>query len=97
MKQDEVVQTIDSNRQELVTRFGVQSLALFGSVVRNEANDDSDIDMLVEFSRPTGYFGLVALQDYLTEILQQPVDLGTLRSLKPRVRIRVEREMRYVL
>ena len=97
MKQDEVVQTIDSNRQVLISRFGVQSLALFGSVVRNETNDDSDIDMLVEFSRPTGYFGLVALQDYLAELLQQPVDLGTLGSLKPRVRTRVEREMRYVL
>lgn len=97
MKQDEVRRTLDSHRQELVTRFGVQSLALFGSVVRNEANEDSDIDMLVEFNRPTGYFGLVALQEYLTELLQQPVDLGTLRSLKPRVRTSVEKEMRDVL
>ena len=53
--------------------------------------------MLVEFNRPTGYFGLVALQEYLTELLQQPVDLGTLRSLKPRVRTSVEKEMRDVL
>ena len=65
MKQDEVRRTLDRHRQELISRFGVRSLALFGSVVRNEANEDSDIDMLVEFNRPTGYFGLVALQEYL--------------------------------
>lgn len=97
IKQKDVVQLIDSHRHELVSRFGVQSLALFGSVARDEADHDSDIDMLVEFSRPTGYFGLVALQDYLTALLQQPVDLGTAGSLKPRVRSRVEDEMRYVL
>ena len=96
MRREDVVQTIDNHRQELVSQFGVQSLALFGSVVRDEAGDDSDIDMLVEFNRPTGYFGLVALQEYLAELLQHPVDLGTLRGLKPRVRTRVEREMRYV-
>ncbi len=94
---DAIVQVIDDHRHELVNRYGVQSLALFGSVVRGEANPDSDIDMLVEFNRPTGYFGLVALQDYLTALLQQPVDLGTVRSLKPRIRSCVECEMRYVL
>ena len=97
MKRDQIVETIDAHRQELVGRYGVQSLALFGSVVRDDASEDSDIDLLVEFNRPTGYFGLVALQEYLTELLQQPVDLGTLRSLKPRVRAQVEQEMRDVI
>lgn len=97
MKQEQVIQVINSHRHELIHRFGVRSLALFGSVVRNEANDASDVDMLVEFNRPTGYFGLVALQEYLTELMRQPVDLGTVHSLKPRVRTRVEQEMRYVL
>lgn len=96
MKQRDVVQTLVEHRQELIEQFGVQSLALFGSVVRDEAGDASDVDMLVEFSRPTGYFGLVSLQEYLTQILHQSVDLGTLRSLKPPVRARVEAEMQYV-
>jgi predicted nucleotidyltransferase len=96
MRQEEVTQTLDANRRELVSKFGVQSLALFGSVVRDEAGDSSDIDMLVEFNRPTCYFGLVALQEHLSKLLQQSVDLGTLQGLKPRVRARVEQEMRYV-
>jgi predicted nucleotidyltransferase len=96
MKQKDAVQTLDKHRQELTDQFGVQSLALFGSVVRNEAGDGSDVDMLVEFSRPTGYLGLVALQEYLSEILHESVDLGTLRSLKPPVRARIEAELHYV-
>ncbi|NJN84970.1 MAG: nucleotidyltransferase family protein [Caldilineaceae bacterium] len=97
MKQHDVIQTIRNHRHELVHRYGVHSLALFGSVARDAATDVSDIDMLVEFGQPTGYFGLVALQEFLTQILHRPVDLGTLRSLKPRVRASVEREMRSVL
>ena len=96
MQQKDVVQTLDEHRQELIEQFGVQSLALFGSVVRNEAGDASDVDMLVEFRRPTGYFGLVALHESLSDILHDSVDLGTLRSLKAPIRARVEAEMQYV-
>ena len=96
MKQKDVVRTLVEHREELIEQYGVQSLALFGSVVRNEAGDASDVDMLVEFSRPTGYFGLVALQAYLAQKLHKSVDLGTLRSLKARVRALVEAEMQYV-
>lgn len=74
----------------------MQSLALFGSVVRDDTRYDSDIDILVEFDRPAGYFGVVALQDYLSALLQQPVDIGTVPSLKQRVRTRVEGKMRYL-
>ncbi len=53
--------------------------------------------MLVEFDRAVGYFGLVALQDHLADLLRRPVDLGTLASLKPRIRRQVERDLVYVL
>ena len=62
MNYEEVAKTIDRHRQELVNRFGVDSLALFGSVVRNDAGEDSDIDILVSFNRPTGYFRLVVFR-----------------------------------
>ena len=86
-----------ANRHHLSEAYGVASLALFGSTVRGEAVATSDLDMLVEFSRPVGYFGLVALQEYLGELLGREVDLGTLRALKPRVRVQVEQEMQGVL
>jgi len=66
---------------------------LFGPVARNKATAVSDMDLLVEFNRPVGYFGLFALQNYLEKLLGCPVDLGTLDSLKPYIRERVMGEL----
>jgi uncharacterized protein len=89
MNHEKVSQILQSNRSELAQKYGVRFLSLFGSVARNEANAASDIDLLVEFDRPVGYFGLFALQDHLESILDRKVDLGTANSLKPRIRDRV--------
>lgn len=89
MKQDAVLKILKQKNAELTRQFGVKSLLLFGSVARNEATAASDVDLLVEFSRPVGYFGLFALQDYLEKLLGCSVDLGTLNSLKPNIREQV--------
>ena len=65
---------------------GVKSLKLFGSVVRGEARPESDIDILVEFSRPIGLLAFVRLKQRLTELLGRPVDLVTPEALKPPLR-----------
>jgi predicted nucleotidyltransferase len=94
-QRDQVIQTLQAHKAELAATYGVRTLALFGSVARNEATDQSDVDMLVEFDRAVGLFGLVALQEHLAGLLRRPVDLGTLRSLKPRLRREVEQELVY--
>ena len=76
--------------------FGVKSMSLFGSVARGEARPDSDVDLLVEFNRPVGLFGLVALQNRLEELLGCPVDVGTLDSLKASIRSQVMEECVHV-
>lgn len=93
MKQDLVIQILRQKNAELERKFGVKSLMLFGSVARNESTSTSDVDLLVEFSRPVGYFGLFALQDYLEKLLGCSVDLGTLDSLKPYIREHVMGEL----
>lgn len=92
MKRDEVMKVLSGHSDELHQRFGVKSLALFGSVARDEANDASDVDLLVEFDRPTGLFGLIRLQQYLEKLLSCKVDVGTAAGLRPRVRQRVLQE-----
>ena len=93
MKQDDVLRILKQKHAEMAKQFGVKSLLLFGSVARNEATPKSDVDLLVEFNRPVGYFGLFALQDYLEDLLGCSVDLGTPDSLKPYIRERVMREL----
>ena len=92
MNRTNVVALLKANLDRLQAEFAVKSLALFGSVARDEARPESDVDLLVEFSRPTGYFGLVRLELYLQELLGQDVDLGTPGSLRPRMLERVQRE-----
>jgi predicted nucleotidyltransferase len=96
MKQDIVLQTLRQKNAELTKQFGVKSLSLFGSVARNEATSSSDVDLLVEFNRPVGYFGLFALQDYLEKLLGCSVDLGTPDSLKPYMRERIMGDLIHV-
>ena len=92
---EEILQVL-SRRQADLDRLGVKSLALFGSTVRGEAREDSDIDLLVEFDRPVGLFEFMDVKQYLEDVLGCRVDLGTPDSLKPRLRESVLAEAVYV-
>jgi predicted nucleotidyltransferase len=79
------MEILRSHQAEL-RRIGVKSLKLFGSVVRGEAGPESDIDILVEFSRPIGLLAFVGLKHRLAELLGRPVDLVTPAALKAPLR-----------
>ncbi len=89
MRREQVTQILSERRAVLTQQCAVETLFLFGSVSRDEAGPASDVDLLVEFSRPVGYFGLFALQDYLESLLGCRVDQGTPGSLRSRIRARV--------
>ncbi len=81
------VQTRLAATQAEIFRLGVQRLALFGSVQRNEARSDSDVDVLVEFAPGQKTFDhLLALGDLLEGTLGQRVELVTAESLSPYLR-----------
>jgi predicted nucleotidyltransferase len=92
MRRDQLLAIVGMHEPQLRAEHGVKTLTLFGSVARDEAKLNSDVDLLVEFDRPTGYFGLVRLQLFLEKLLGSPVDLGTPGSLKPSMRQRIEQE-----
>ena len=89
VSRQEVLSRLRANRATLNERFGVARLTLFGSVARDQAAPGSDVDLLVEFNKPVGLFSFMELQNHLEALLGCSVDLGTLRSLKPRIRARV--------
>ena len=95
MTRDETLRILRANWKQLQEQFAVRSLSVFGSVARDEAKDNSDVDLLVEFDRPTGYFGLVRLQLFLQDLLGRGVDLGTSAGLRRTVRERGYRQQRY--
>ncbi|MDD4252429.1 MAG: nucleotidyltransferase family protein [Methanoculleus horonobensis] len=92
---EEIFAILQRLRDELSTRFSVSRIGIFGSVARGEQTETSDIDILVEFSRPVGFFTFVELEEYLSLHLGAPVDLVTADALKPLIRERVAAEVAY--
>ena len=91
MRRDEAFAILKSHKQELI-KFDVKSLAIFGSVARDEAGPESDVDILVEFAKPIGLFEFVRLKIYLEKLLQRKVDLVTPDALKERMREQILKE-----
>ncbi len=84
------------HKATLAERFGVTDLALFGSMARNEASEDSDIDILVHFNKPTTSKSFFGTQFYLEDLLGRPIDLVTDKALRVELRPFVEAEAVHV-
>lgn len=74
MRRDETLRILREHADELRTQFGVRSLALFGSVARNQAGPKSDVDLLVEFDRRISLFDLVGTAQHIEKLLHLPED-----------------------
>lgn len=95
MRRSEILQRLEGHSDELV-EMNVKSLAIFGSAARDEARPDSDVDVLVEFAGPATFNGYMDLKFFLEELLGRPVDLVTRKSIRPRLKERIESEAQYV-
>ena len=82
-------------RHEIIgvcAKYGARNVRVFGSVARGEADEESDIDLIVEFETGTSLLDHAALLLELQELLDSRVDVVSDRGLKPRVREQVLRE-----
>jgi uncharacterized protein len=75
----------------------VKSLDIFGSVARDQATSQSDVDILVELDELVSFFEFFRIQQYLKELLQRPIDLGTPDALKEHLRQPVLTDIIHVL
>jgi uncharacterized protein len=89
------MKSVEAIRERVVPvlrRHGVVRAGLFGSVVRGDDRDDSDVDFLVEFERGKSLFDLVELQFELEQIVGRKADVVTYAGLHKRIRDRILRE-----
>lgn len=79
-------------KNEIVSRYSVKRIGIFGSYAKGQGNKESDVDVLVEFEEPT-FDNFMELSFYLEELFGRKVDLLTPKSLSPYMRPSVEKEV----
>lgn len=93
---EEIKQWLVQNKSFLQERYRVQELGIFGSYVRQEQTESSDVDLLVEFSETPSLLKFVNLENYLSDNLGVKVDLVHKAGLKPRLGERILAEVVYL-
>ena len=93
---EEIRRVLEAHKGELNQKYHVQGVGIFGSYLRGEQKETSDVDILVEFERPIGLIEFVRLRNYLSDILGVHVDLVMKKALKPRIGQRILGEVLYV-
>ena len=92
MRRAEALSILRARTGDLERRYHVRELTLFGSVARDEATSESDVDLLVTFDGPPSFDRFMDLKFFLEEILSARVDLVTRAGLRSRIRPAVDRE-----
>ncbi len=93
---EQIQQSLAELKPELTRRFYVNSIGLFGSIVRDDFSPSkSDIDIIVDFTKPVG-IEFIALADYLEDKFHRKVDLVSKKGIKPDYYSVIEKEILYV-
>ncbi|MBI5039315.1 MAG: nucleotidyltransferase family protein [Nitrospirae bacterium] len=93
---EEIKQQISEHKEILKEKFAVKEIGIFGSYVRGEYEETSDLDILVEFSKPIDFFKFLDLEEYLERLLDVKVDLVMKKVLKPAIGRYILDEVVYV-
>ena len=87
---------VKENKVVLTKQFKVKEIGIFGSIVRGEEKETSDVDILVEFKEPIGFFKFLELEEYLSDLIGRKVDLVSKKALKPRIGKHILREVAFL-
>ena len=94
MKRDDIERILKAQKSYLSEHFYVDRIGVFGSYARDQHTESSDIDILVEFSRPVG-FKFIDLKEYLESLFNKKVDLVTPNALKPVMKEEIIKEVQF--
>ena len=96
VERKKIIETLKAVKPLLRKRYGVKRLALFGSAVRDDFKETSDVDILVELEKPLG-LEFVELGEFLSKVLNRKVDLVTPNMVKnPLVAKSIKEDLKYV-
>ena len=92
----EIKEILTENKERIKDNYRVKRLGIFGSYVRGEQREDSDVDVLVTFDEPISLLKLVNFENYLQDITGIKVDVVPENSIKPELRDIILNEVSYI-
>ncbi|MDD2785459.1 MAG: nucleotidyltransferase family protein [Patescibacteria group bacterium] len=96
MTRQMVNKLIQSQLPILKEKYHVKKIGVFGSYARGEQKKGSDVDILVEFKQPIGFFEFIRLENFLSRKLNKKVDLVTKKAIKPAAKKGIMKDVKYV-
>jgi predicted nucleotidyltransferase len=96
MTRQAILDRLKAEAPALRLKYGLKSLAVFGSMARGDDNEKSDLDILVTFEGTATFDRFMDLKLYLEDTFGRSVDLGTPDTLRPEMRAEVEQELIHV-
>ena len=94
---ERIIGYLQDHKQEFLDNYGIERIGLFGSVVRGELREDSDIDIAIEMTTAKKNLrNFLAFKRTLESVFQRPVDVGIESSLKPAVKKMIAKDIHYV-
>jgi uncharacterized protein len=92
MNAQDIINKLVELKPTLIERYHVKEISLFGSFVRKEQSEDSDIDILAEFDNNADLFDLIGLELYLEDIFEREVDVVPKQALRPELRQSIDQQ-----
>ena len=96
MTQLELLTKLANVKNELKQKFGIEEIALFGSYARGEASEESDVDIAILKMNLKDAFAIMDAKEFLKNVLQKNVDIGTFGSMKTFIKNRIKKDFIYV-
>lgn len=93
---EEIKEILQKHKDKLKEQYGLKEIGIFGSYVKDEQDEKSDLDILIELEKPIGFVRFMRLENALSELVGIRVEMVTKKALKPYIGRRILEEVRYV-
>lgn len=93
---EEIKELLQKHKEEFTKQYGLKEIGIFGSYIRGEQNEGSDVDILIELEKPISFVRFMKLENALSDLLGVQVELVTKKALKPHIGKRILQEVEYV-
>lgn len=92
----DILETLRANKSKLIEKYSISELGLFGSFARDDFNEHSDIDILVDFNGKIDGYNYIRLAHEFEDLFKQKIDMVSRRSIKPQYLPFVEKNLIHV-